>query len=102
MKMLHVGSLYDKGQMWRQLSLTTRRELIAALRVRYTEADRESKRAILDEFVKVSGHHRKHVIRLLNYKGWPSQGSCYRRSAIWRRNNAGADRVVGSVGQDLW
>ena len=46
----------------------TRRELIVALRGRYAEADRKSKRTILDEFVEVSGYHRKHAIRLLGSK----------------------------------
>jgi hypothetical protein len=55
--------------MRRQLSLATRRELIVALRGRYREADREEKKTILDEFVEVSGYHRKHAIRLLGAKG---------------------------------
>jgi hypothetical protein len=46
----------------------TRRELIVALRGRYAEAYRKSKRTILDEFVEVSGYHRKHAIRLLGSK----------------------------------
>jgi hypothetical protein len=55
--------------MRRQLSLVTRRELIVALRGRYREAGREEKKTILDEFVEVSGYHRKHAIRLLGAKG---------------------------------
>jgi hypothetical protein len=54
--------------MGRQLSLATRRELIEAVRGRYREAGRDEKRRILDEFVKVSGYHRKHAIRLLTAK----------------------------------
>ena len=54
--------------MRRQLSLMARRELIMALRGRYAEADRKSKQTILDEFVEVSGYHRKHAIRLLGSK----------------------------------
>jgi len=45
--------------------LTTRRELTAAIRQRYEAADRNSKKMILDEFVKVTGYHRKHAIRVL-------------------------------------
>lgn len=48
-----------------------RRELIAALRGRYAEANRESKQTILDEFVEVTGYHRKHAIRLLGDKSRP-------------------------------
>jgi hypothetical protein len=49
----------------RQLSLATRRELIQAISERYHAAGRSQKKAILDEFIKVSGYHRKHAIRAL-------------------------------------
>jgi hypothetical protein len=52
--------------MKRPVSAATRRELRAAVAVRYREADRQGKKAILDEFVKVTGYHRKHAIRLLS------------------------------------
>jgi hypothetical protein len=58
--------------MRRQLSLMTRRELIAALRSRYSEGNREAKK-ILDEFVQVSGFHRKHAIRLLGQLSRPAK-----------------------------
>ncbi len=54
--------------MGRQLSLVTRKELIEVLRVRYANTDRDGKQAILDEFVAVSGYHRKHAIRVLGEK----------------------------------
>jgi hypothetical protein len=46
--------------------VVTKRELTAALRIRYHKAEREKKQAILDEFVEISGYHRKHAIRLLS------------------------------------
>jgi len=49
----------------RQLNLATRRELIQAVAERYHAADRPEKKAILDEFVQVTGFHRKHAIRAL-------------------------------------
>lgn len=49
----------------RQLSIATRRELTAAVGQRYTEASRAEKVQILDEFVVVTGFHRKHAMRLL-------------------------------------
>src|SRR5262245_42782988 len=49
----------------RQLSVTTRRELIDAVAARYRAAGRNQKKEILDEFVKVTGFHRKHTIRAL-------------------------------------
>ena len=69
--------------MRRQLSLMTRRELIAALRGRYAEADRESKHTILDEFVEVSGYHRKHAIRLLGDKGGTGQKEPHRGARLY-------------------
>ncbi|WP_375779029.1 ISNCY family transposase [Bradyrhizobium sp. ma5] len=49
----------------RQLSMATRRELTAAVGQRYREASRAEKVRILDEFVVVTGFHRKHAMRLL-------------------------------------
>jgi hypothetical protein len=43
----------------------TRRELIEAVGQRYRAASHRDKPAILDEFVNVTGYHRKHAIRLL-------------------------------------
>lgn len=45
--------------------MTTRRELIETVAARYRAARRSEKKAILDEFVKVTGFHRKHAIRVL-------------------------------------
>jgi hypothetical protein len=47
------------------LSLATKRELIEAIGERYQEAGRVEKKTILDEFVQVTGFHRKHAIRAL-------------------------------------
>jgi hypothetical protein len=49
----------------RQLSLATRRELIQAIAQRYHSAARPEKKKILDEFIQVTGYHRKHAIRAL-------------------------------------
>src|SRR5215469_10462176 len=49
----------------RQLSLATRRELIQAIAERYHSAARPEKKKILDEFIQVTGYHRKHAIRVL-------------------------------------
>jgi hypothetical protein len=45
--------------------LATRRELIQAIAERYHSAARPEKRQILDEFLNVTGYHRKHAIRAL-------------------------------------
>src|SRR5260370_31161426 len=49
----------------RQLSLATRRELIEAIAIRYRAGTRIEKKKILDEFIEVTGFHRKHAIRAL-------------------------------------
>jgi hypothetical protein len=48
------------------ISTATRRELIQAVTQRYRAASIDEKRRILDEFVAVTGYHRKHAIRVLN------------------------------------
>ena len=48
-----------------RVSMTTRNELVAAVTDRYVRSDRLERSRILDEFVAVTGHHRKHAMRLL-------------------------------------
>lgn len=45
--------------------MATRRELTAAVGERYRGSGRAEKARILDEFVVVTGFHRKHAMRLL-------------------------------------
>ena len=49
-----------------RISVAARRELVRAIGERYRDAAREDKLRILDEFVAVTGYHRKHSIRVLN------------------------------------
>lgn len=51
--------------MRRELSKVTRQELTQAVGKRYRAASREKKKEILNEYVEVTGYHRKHAIRLL-------------------------------------
>jgi hypothetical protein len=51
--------------MKRQMSAKSRRELMESLGDRYRSGSPLAKRRILDEFVAVTGYHRKHAIRLL-------------------------------------
>jgi hypothetical protein len=52
----------------RRLSIATRRELIEAVGERYRRSDRSGKAQILTEFLKLTGYHRKHAIRVLCYE----------------------------------
>ena len=47
------------------MSQQSKRELVDVLRDRYLRAGRPEKTKILDEFVAVTGFHRKHALRLL-------------------------------------
>jgi hypothetical protein len=51
--------------MGTKLSKQTRRELLEALRERYSNASKFEKPRILDEFIDIAGCHRKHAIHLL-------------------------------------
>src|ERR1022692_4495043 len=68
------GEGTSEGKMRRQIKLTTRRDLTAAISQRYQAADRNGKKLILDEFVKLTSYHRKHAIRLLTTEGHTYQG----------------------------
>ncbi len=61
--------------MARKVSAETRQDLLQAVRERYRGGLREEKLRILDEFVAVTGYHRKHVIRLINAKSVAGEGS---------------------------
>ena len=46
-----------------------KQELVATIRDRYRTSSKREKTRILDEFIAVTGHHRKHGIRLLGQSG---------------------------------
>lgn len=61
------------------LPMETRSQLLRALKTRYQAASKTEKPRILEEFILISGYHRKSAIRLLN--GAVTNGSQQRRSA---------------------
>ena len=48
------------------ISKMAKQELVATIRDRYQQASKKDKGRILDEFIAITGHHRKHGIRLLS------------------------------------
>jgi hypothetical protein len=48
--------------------MATRLELLSAIGDRYRSSSRSDKKRVLDEFVAITGYHRKHAIRLLRGK----------------------------------
>jgi len=61
------------------MSPQTRREILKAVRPRYRKASRPEKTRILDEFVAVTGYHRKYAIQLLNHGAPPSKSGKRKR-----------------------
>src|SRR5215210_606183 len=55
-----------RATMARKVSTETRQDLLQAVQERYRGSLKEEKLRILDEFVAVTGYHRKHIIRLFN------------------------------------
>jgi hypothetical protein len=49
------------------MSQTSKRELWAAIRPRYTLGSRTEKQLVLDELVATTGYHRKYAIQVLNH-----------------------------------
>ena len=49
-----------------EISTATRTEVLGAIRSRYWEASKRVKSRMLDEFVALTGCHRKHAVRLLS------------------------------------
>jgi hypothetical protein len=56
---------FGAGWMMRRVSMATRDELVAAIVERYGRSNRSERGRILNEFVVVTGFHRKHAARLL-------------------------------------
>ena len=66
--------------MARKISKDAMDELLVALKGRYERSSKKDKGRILDEFVAVSGYHRKHAIRLLG--SWESPREPSRAGAV--------------------
>ena len=62
------------------ISKMAKKELVETIRGRYRQASKKDKGKILDEFTAITGHHRKHGIRLLS----PPTGET-RKQVVGRR-----------------
>lgn len=67
--------------MKKEISKQSRQELTEAIRQRYATASKQDKSRILDEFVAMTGYHRKHAIRVL----CPSDQSTSVESPVGKR-----------------
>ncbi len=69
--------------MARKVSAETRQDLLQAIRERYRGGLKEEKLRILDEFIAVTGYHRKHVIRLFSARPVASGESRHPRLPLY-------------------
>ena len=74
-----------------------KQELLATIRDRYRASSKKDKGRILDEFIAVTGHHRKHGIRLLGQSSddWEQQPAVKRSRRIY-------DEAVGEAVIVVW
>ncbi len=77
------------------VSARAKQEYVQAIYHRYRGARRPEKQRILDEFCQVTGHHRKHAIRLLN---GPAPGAA---RALQRRPLMYSPAVIEAL-QAIW
>ena len=75
--------------------MATRKELIIAVGTRYRAASRQQRTAVLDEFTKITGYHRKHAIRVLSKAPLLGAGKSRQRPRIY-------DQAVVEVLILLW
>ena len=76
-----------------------KQELLATIRDRYRASSKKDKGRILDEFIAVTGHHRKHGIRLLGQSGDDGEqqpAAKKGRRQLRRGGPPGGDRGLGS------
>jgi hypothetical protein len=71
------------------MSLTSRQELTSSLRLRYQTASYQEKQKILDEYVAVTGYHRKAAIRILR-----TEPSAEKKPRTWQVKYDAAVKVV--------
>jgi len=67
----------------RRVSMATRDEVVAAVVERYARSSRLERGRILDEFVALTGHHRKHAMRLLRSSGPAAAERRVRRDRVY-------------------
>src|SRR4030042_4930875 len=77
------------------------REYIEAIKVRYLKANKKEKGVILDEFIQVTGYHRKAAIRLLHRYGLPRRGRRRGRQRQYGDETVNALRMLWEASDHL-
>ena len=65
------------------MSVQAKREYLQAMVMRYRQATRREKQRLLDECCRVTGYHRKYVVRRLNGPGLSGPPRARRRAATY-------------------
>ena len=86
---------------WSTSRPETRQELVTAVADRYRQSTAAEKRLVLDEFVALTGYHRKHAVRVLNGSAITPRARRGRRCVYDAAVTHGVDRSVGGVGPDV-
>ena len=76
------------------MSLTSRQELTTSLQTRYQVASYLEKQKILDEYVAVTGYHRKAAIRILR-----GQPFTEKKPRVWKVKY---DAAVKAILEQVW
>lgn len=66
-----------------KISREARAELVGAVATRYGSASKDDKTRILDEFVRITGYHRKHAVRVLRGKAGPGKPRSTSRPTVY-------------------
>ena len=79
-----------------------KQELLATIRDRYRASSKKDKGRVLDEFIAVTGHHRKHGIRyegrrVATQEPQPRMGALWAGATVWSPGRE-LRRIVSSVG----
>ena len=86
--------------MDKKISTDTKAELVQVLRIQYRKSSKREKTRILDQFIAVSGYHRKHAIRLLSCE--PGNDTKHNNSSITNRSRRIYDEAVKEALIVLW
>jgi len=74
-----------------------KRELLEAIRPRYLRASTTEKTHILNEFVAITGYHRKYAIRLLKHSKKQQRRKKGGRSKVYKGSGQRFDPGLGSL-----
>jgi len=80
------------------ISREARLEIVRAVAERYHASSKADKTRILDEFVRLTGYHRKHAVRVLRGQAAVEKPPAVPRVCLLRRGRTpNLDRALGAI-----